>query len=241
VYAAVPSIGVYRSEDNGVNWIPVLQSPAIDYVEVAAFENFAFAGSFFAGARHSSNNGSTWFESSGFPADASVFALGPAGDDMVLAGTDLAPSWIYASFDNGVSFSPYSEGLANRASVEAIAVNDTFMFAGTDDHGVWRRLRPGVVSVQTELEIPQKFHLAQNYPNPFNPATTIEYSIHSDGFVKLSVFNAIGEEVRTLVSEFNKAGSYKEIFDAGNLSSGIYFYKLQAGSFVETRKMILLK
>jgi len=174
VYAAVPSIGVYRSEDNGVNWIPVLQSPAIDYVEVAAFNNYAFAGSFFAGARYSSNNGSTWFESSGFPSDASVFALGPVDDEMVLAGTDLAPSWIYASFNNGVSFTPYSEGLADRASVEVIAVNDSFMFAGTDDHGVWRRLRPGVVSVQTKPEIPQEYHLAQNYPNPFNPTTTIK-------------------------------------------------------------------
>jgi photosystem II stability/assembly factor-like uncharacterized protein len=241
VYAAVPSIGVYRSEDNGVNWIAVLQSPAIDYVEVAAFENFAFAGSFFAGARHSSNNGSTWFESSGFPADASVFALGPVGDDIVLAGTDLAPSWIYASFDNGVSFSPYSEGLADRASVEVIAVNDTFMFAGTDDHGVWRRLRPGIVSVQAELEIPQDFYLAQNYPNPFNPRTTISYTIPSDGFVKLSVYNTIGEEVRTIVNEFKEAGSYDENFNASELSSGIYFYKLQAGNFVQTKKMILMK
>jgi photosystem II stability/assembly factor-like uncharacterized protein len=241
VYAAVPSIGVYRSEDNGVNWIPVLQSPAIDYVEVAAFDNFAFAGSFFAGARHSSNNGSTWFESSGFPADASVFALGPAGDDMVLAGTDLAPSWIYASFDNGVSFSPYSEGLADRASVEAIAVNDTFMFAGTDDHGVWRRLRPGIVSVENQQDLLQAFHLTQNYPNPFNPTTTIKYSILSEEFVTLRVYNAIGEEIRTLVNEIKEAGNYEFTFNAENLASGIYYYRLNAGEFSANKKMILIK
>jgi photosystem II stability/assembly factor-like uncharacterized protein len=241
VYAAVPSIGVYRSEDNGVNWIAVLQSPAIDYVEVAAIDNNAFAGSFFEGARYSSNNGSVWFISNGFPSDASIFALGPVGDGMVLAGTDLAPSWIYASFDNGVSFSPYSEGLGERASVEAFAVNDTFMFAGTDDHGVWRRLLPGIVSVQAESEIPQDFYLAQNYPNPFNPTTTIKYSIVSEEFATLKVFNAIGEELLTLVSEVKPAGNYEVIFNAENLASGIYYYRLNAGEFSAIKKMILMK
>jgi photosystem II stability/assembly factor-like uncharacterized protein len=241
VYAAVPSgAGVYRSVDNGVTWTVALQS-TVDYVEVAAIDNNAFAGSFFGGARYSSNNGSSWFASGGFPSDASVFALGPVSDEMVLAGTDLAPSWIYASFDNGVSFSPYSEGLAERASVEAFAVNDTFMFAGTDDHGVWRRLRPGIVSVQTETEIPLEFHLAQNYPNPFNPTTTIGYSIPSDGFVKLIVFNTLGEEISALVNEFKSGGSYEINFDAGDLSSGIYFYSLEVNKFISVKKMILLR
>jgi hypothetical protein len=97
--------------------------------------------------------------------------------------------------------------------------------------------------------IPDHFSLEQNYPNPFNPTTTIKYSIPTDGFVKLSVFNALGEEVSTLVDEFKSAGNYEINFDAGGLTSGIYFYKLQAGSpstssgqsFVETKKMILLR
>ncbi len=144
VYAAVPSgAGVYRSVDNGVNWTVSLQS-TVDYVEVAAIDNYAFAGSFFGGARYSSNYGSNWLVSNGFPPDASIFALGAAADGMVLAGTDLAPNWIYASFNNGGSFSPYSEGLFENASVEAFAVNETYMFAGTDYNGVWRRYLPGV-------------------------------------------------------------------------------------------------
>ena len=75
--------------------------------------------------------------------DASVFAFGAVSDGMVLAGTDLSPNWIYVSYDNGF-FSPYSEGLFENASVEAFAVNETFMFAGTDYNGVWRRCVPGV-------------------------------------------------------------------------------------------------
>ena len=144
VYAAVPSgAGVYRSVDNGVNWTVSLQS-TVDYVEVAAIDNYAFAGSFFGGARYSSSYGNTWFVSNGFPSDASIFVLGPVGSGMVLAGTDLSPNWIYVSFDNGGFFSPYSEGLSENASVEAFAVNEAYMFAGTDHNGVWRRYLPWV-------------------------------------------------------------------------------------------------
>ncbi|NIR95588.1 MAG: hypothetical protein GWO08_18695, partial [Gammaproteobacteria bacterium] len=107
VYAIVQGIGIYRSADNGVNWTVALQS-TVDYVEVAALENYAYAGSFFSGARYSSNFGSTWLVSAGFPTETSVFDIEPVGDGMVLAGTDLSPSWIYASFNNGASYSPYS-------------------------------------------------------------------------------------------------------------------------------------
>jgi photosystem II stability/assembly factor-like uncharacterized protein len=251
VYAAVPSgAGVYRSLDNGVNWSVSLQS-TVDYVEVEAMDNYAFAGAFFGGARYSSNYGSTWFASSGFPSDASVFALGPLTDGMVLAGTDLAPSWIYASFNNGGSYSPYSEGLFENASVEAFAVNDTFMFAGTDYNGVWRRLRPGVVSVQNQIKIPQSYSLAQNYPNPFNPSTKIKFSIPQDVKRKtrnviLKVYDVLGNEIATLVNEEKSPGIYEVTFDVGtsrdlSLTSGVYFYRLQAGSFVTSKKMILLK
>jgi len=86
-----------------------------------------------------------------------------------------------------------------------------------------------------------KFELEQNYPNPFNPATSIHYSIGSSQFVSIKVFDVLGNEVAVLVNEEKTAGNYKIEFNASNLSSGIYFYKLQAGSFVETKKMILLR
>jgi hypothetical protein len=97
------------------------------------------------------------------------------------------------------------------------------------------------VSVSGDDPIVTKFELNQNYPNPFNPTTTIEYSIPSNGLVNLNVFNAIGEKVGVLVNEFKDAGNYEIVFNSGELTSGIYFYKLQTGNFIETRKMILLK
>jgi photosystem II stability/assembly factor-like uncharacterized protein len=241
VYAAIPTAGgVYRSLDNGVNWSVSLQS-TVDYVEVAAIDDYAFAGAFFGGARYSSNYGSTWFASGGFPSDASVFALGPVSDGMILAGTDLAPSWIYVSFNNGGSYSPYSEGLFENASVEAFAVNDTFMFAGTDYNSVWRRLRPGVVSTESHTNPPLNYNLSQNYPNPFNPRTTIKYSIPKSGLVTLKIYNSIGEQIATLVSKEQAIGNYEVVFDATGLQSGVYFYRLQAGDFIQTKKMILMK
>ncbi len=90
-------------------------------------------------------------------------------------------------------------------------------------------------------EVPGEINLSQNYPNPFNPITSIKYIIDSRQFVNLKVYDLLGREVATLVNEEKPAGTYEIEFDAKNLSSGIYFYKLQSGSFVDSKKMIYLK
>jgi photosystem II stability/assembly factor-like uncharacterized protein len=245
-YAAVPSgFGVYRSVNNGVTWTLSLQS-TIDYVEVAALDNYVFAGAFFGGARYSTNYGTTWSASSGFPPDASVFALGPVGDGMVLAGTDLGPSWTYASLDNGISYSPYSEGLGERASVEAFAVNGTYMFAGTDHNGVWRRLRPGAVGIDVARNVPEAFNLTQNFPNPFNPSTTIQFTLPETGEASLKIYDVRGHEIRTLLNGTQPAGTRSVIWDGRNhhgelVSSGTYFCRLESGNSVVTRKMMYLR
>ena len=88
---------------------------------------------------------------------------------------------------------------------------------------------------------PITFYLHQNYPNPFNPITSIQYAVSSRQFVSLKVYDVLGNEIANLVNEEKAAGIYEINFNSNNLSSGIYFYKLQAGSFVETKKMVLLK
>ena len=85
------------------------------------------------------------------------------------------------------------------------------------------------------------FILEQNYPNPFNPSTTIRYSIHKEALVSLKVYSSIGVEVVTLVNEIRQPGNYDVTFDAAKLSSGVYFYRIQMGSFIQTKKMILMK
>jgi hypothetical protein len=112
-----------------------------------------------------------------------------------------------------------------------------------------------VVSVANEETIPSNFSLEQNYPNPFNPSTSIQYAISSRQFVSLKVYDILGNEIATLVNEEKPAGNYEVEFgrnlinqvltsgvsDKGGYTSGVYFYQLRAGSFVDTKKMVLLK
>ncbi|MDP2038283.1 MAG: T9SS type A sorting domain-containing protein, partial [Ignavibacteria bacterium] len=107
--------------------------------------------------------------------------------------------------------------------------------------------------VEKENELPTLFSLEQNYPNPFNPETTIRYTIPKSSQVTLKVYDVLGREVTTLVDEFKQAGKYYSQFSilnssprstrvgAGQLSSGVYFYILQAGEYISTKKMVLLK
>ncbi len=98
-----------------------------------------------------------------------------------------------------------------------------------------------ISSVSREDLIPESYSLYQNYPNPFNPATTIKYAIPADQFVTLKVYNVIGQEVATLVNSIQSAGTYSAQFDAAKLATGIYVYRLTAGNFVQTKKMLLVK
>ena len=98
---------------------------------------------------------------------------------------------------------------------------------------------PSVTAVG--IIIPNRFALLQNYPNPFNPSTTIRYELAKESFVSLKVFNLFGEDVATLVEGTRKAGVYMVQLDATKLVSGVYFYRLQAGEYLETKRMILLE
>lgn len=100
---------------------------------------------------------------------------------------------------------------------------------------------PNVSSESDVRSIPSQVQLAQNYPNPFNPVTNISYSVPAAGQVELTVFNLLGQQVQTLVSDYKTAGNYQVQFDAGNLSSGLYLYQLKTGKSIINKKMLLVK
>ncbi|MCB9258619.1 MAG: T9SS type A sorting domain-containing protein [Ignavibacteriales bacterium] len=108
-------------------------------------------------------------------------------------------------------------------------------------------LYDNTTDVETENNLTTKFELSQNYPNPFNPTTTIKYSVpnvassYSSSKVELKVYDILGREIKTLVNQKQKPGNYEVTFNADELSSGVYFYKLQAGDIIQTKKMILIK
>lgn len=103
----------------------------------------------------------------------------------------------------------------------------------------------GTSSVSTSVTdrrvIPGEFRLEQNYPNPFNPSTTIRYGIPHQSVVTLIVFNTLGQEVATLVNESQDAGNHDVRFDGTGLASGVYFYRLRAGDYMETKRLLLLR
>jgi hypothetical protein len=99
-----------------------------------------------------------------------------------------------------------------------------------------------LVSVERQINsIPDGFRLEQNYPNPFNPVTTIRYSLPERGEIEIVVYDALGKEIKMLVSGDHEAGVYEVDFDAAGLSSGVYFYQIRSASFTETRKLVLMK
>jgi hypothetical protein len=92
-----------------------------------------------------------------------------------------------------------------------------------------------------DLNIPTDFSLKQNYPNPFNPSTVIRYGLPKDVNVRLAVYNVLGQQIMNMVDEEQKAGYHEVVFQAGNLSSGVYFYSIAAGEFRQTKKLVMLK
>ena len=132
---------------------------------------------------------------------------------------------------------PSDAGLTNRRVISLAFGNGGDLFAGTSGSGVFKYS----VSFKTEPGLPTSYSLSQNYPNPFNPTTIIAYDLPQASNVRLKVFDILGREVETLVERDQNAGHYEFAFDASRLSSGTYFYRLDAGAFVQTKKMLIVR
>ncbi|MBS4035331.1 MAG: T9SS type A sorting domain-containing protein [Ignavibacterium sp.] len=128
--------------------------------------------------------------------------------------------------------------LISDPSVQAVSVTATNPLSGSTSGFARYSL---VTSVENDELVPAEFSLEQNYPNPFNPSTSIKYQVSSISQVTLKVYDVLGNEFATLVNEEKPAGVYEVEFDASKLSSGVYFYKLNVGSFNEIKKMVLTK
>ncbi len=149
------------------------------------------------------------------------------------------------SEDNSWEKINFVQGQGNTSSPYSYSFTDENLLTGTYQYRLKQIDYDGSFEfsdiVEVEILTPIEFSLSPNYPNPFNPSTTIQYSIPKSGNVKLIVYSSLGEEVATLVNNYEEAGKYKINFDASGLSSGIYFYKLQTNNFNQIRKMILLR
>ena len=184
--------------------------------------------------------------------------------NVAVSNNQFTPSDLTINVGDTVRWTNVGGGLHNvtaddgsfnsgAASTDPWVFDHVFTMVGSNPYycsehgGIGGAGMSGVITVQSatgvsdDNDIPNKYELMQNYPNPFNPTTIIQYSVPESGTIRLSVFNSIGEEVALLIDGFTEAGNHEVIFDSANLTSGFYFYKLQANNFTRVRKMILLK
>ena len=144
-------------------------------------------------------------------------------------------------------------GSLNRSAISYITLNSGTNYivvstAYNTGRGNWKDsiYGPGIITIITNVQqvgniVPTEYKLSQNYPNPFNPTTKINFAIPKQGFVNLKIYDVLGREVRTLVSEVKTPGYYIVDLNAEELSSGVYFYKLSAGNFTDVKRMMLIK
>ncbi len=235
---------IYYSNSNGTSWSQQSTAPEV-------------------------NTSTIWFQY--LLTDLSTIGYGLAGSSSLVKSTNLGTSWLPVSTTGagnitGIAGSPsqfvkswyskedkiYTGSTGTNWGLEYTAPNGLYTNLSNNKLGspnVWGVRNNGGISRNTgtigintiSSEIPNHFSLSQNYPNPFNPATNFEFQIPKTGFVNLTIYDATGREVAILVNGEMKPGAYKADWDASNFVSGVYFYKLSAGDFSETRKMVLIK
>ncbi len=170
-------------------------------------------------------------------------------DNLRVTRYEVPYPWLEISANNGVA-SPNNSRTINLNFTSAGSTEGTYtteLVVTTNEDGASEFNIPitlnvsGPVSNEEEFGVPEGFNLSQNYPNPFNPSTKIEFSIPSQGMVTLKVYNALGQEVSTLINNSMGAGNHSAVFDASNLSSGLYFYTLEFRDTRLSNKMLLVK
>ncbi len=241
LFAGTGGSGVFLSTNNGTSWAQVdsgLNHRNIWSLAVVDTNLYAVTDS---GGFLSTNFGTTWTPFDSGLVSMIVLCLGDSGRNVIKSiDSRSSRSGIFSSTDNGTSWTEVDSGLSGF--VTCLAADATNVYAGTND-GVWLRpLSELFASVQSSSgQMPTVFELCQNYPNPFNPSTTIRFTLPQRSQVTLTVFNTLGQHVATLVNGEEQAGNHEIKFDGSGLASGVYFYRLQAGNFVATKKLLLLR
>ena len=228
--------GIFVSTDNGTSWTVKLPLSNSDVTAIGVIGNVVYAGTYTGSMYRSSDRGETWTSVTGWDGIGGI-ACYAFSEANVFAGTYA--HGVYRTTDDGTSWTPVNTGLT-PSDIRVLSICGTDLFAGTDA-GVWRRPLMEVGVDPLRGSAPGSFKLSQNYPNPFNPTTVISFQLPVVRNVRLVVYDLIGREVATLVNEVKQPGTYSVEFDGSKLSSGVYLCRFDAGSFSETRKLVLLK
>jgi photosystem II stability/assembly factor-like uncharacterized protein len=239
-----------RSSDNGNTWVKVKWPSSYDILSLAVLDTFVVAGTS-GGVYRSTNNGNNWkLSDSGMSID-NVNALAVSGKNL-FAGT--SSHGVYLSKDNGSSWSAVDSGFFHKPAdpggpgilppqVQSLGISGTNLLAGIKNGWTLQCPLSEIITSAADPSriLPALYSVSQNYPNPFNPSTTISFVLPVNCFVTLTIYDITGKEITTLVNGELSAGYHTLQWNAQNISSGIYFYRLVMGRFSETKKLVLLR
>jgi hypothetical protein len=185
-------------------------------------------------------NGAYSVEAADIDNDGDMDAVGAAWDDDAISWWEHNDDGTFTRYDLTNSFS-----YARRAIPADIDRDGALDIVGTGERADkicwWESDLATSIASKTDPEIPNRVTLFQAYPNPFNANSVISYSLPESGNAKIDIFDIQGRKLQTLVDEYKQAGIHKITFDGSNLASGFYFYRLQAGGYSQSRRMVLLK
>ena len=241
IYAAEGQNIVSLSSDNGVTWQDVGDDSTLGLIETlytSPYDGTLYAGTHSKGIYYFDS--SKWVKIPFFENSEYNAIMGIVIDTLKNIYVGTATKGIYKTIDLGKTWQEVNYGISQF--IRTFAVNKNMkIFVGSSSDGVFKKL--DVVTGVKELrsQIPVKFYLSQNYPNPFNPSTVISYQLSALSKISIKVYDVLGREITTLVNQEQHAGNYIVNFDASKLSSGVYFYRIVAGNFVQTKKMVLIK
>ncbi len=244
LYAATDGDGIFRSSDQGLTWTEVNDGLTSLYV----YAILKADGAMYAGTDEGvfvTLDGEHWIPVRNGMENETVLSLAHDGNTLYAGTYDHG---VWRSVDGGTSWSQWNDGLSSQI-VWALKVDGNSIFAGTAGNGVYQRPVENIIVPVTTAQknnAPLQIELRQNYPNPFNPTTTVYFDLPQRSRVRLAVFNARGQLVRTLAQGSFENGSHSVFWDGRNetghtVASGAYFYRLETDDFIRTRKMLLIK
>jgi hypothetical protein len=251
IYCGTDDANVWVTTNGGTNWTKIINGlpyrwvtrvaihpvlANVCYVTLSGYKVDSLGVHVFK----TTNFGQSWVSvSSNLPnAPANDIVIEPLNPSILYLATDVG---VMISTNDGNSWSVYSNGIPSNVPCHDLTLHNTTrrLVVWTHGRSAWRTDIP--VGIVSHNEIPGSYSLSQKFPNPFNPATTIKYIIAKEGFVSLTIFDITGRTVANLVNQNQKPGEHEVEFNAGGFASGVYFYKLQSGTFTSTKKMILVK
>jgi photosystem II stability/assembly factor-like uncharacterized protein len=236
-YFLADSGRVYKTMDAGSNWVLTRSGGAL-YFDIKFLNvNTGFIAGQSGTISKTTDGGSSWIE---IPINPSNFIYSIYFANL---NTGYAGGFRYVNktTDGGINWTPVFDSVSR--SIYSLYFTDANTgYLASDTGKVYKTSTGGELGIQpVDPSVPVTFNLFQNYPNPFNPSTKIKFDIPKISKVKLSVYDALGREIETLVNESLQPGTYEVNWNAGRLSSGIYFYKLFTNDFSMVKKMSLIK